>query len=396
MQLETPTLMRRWFWIAALLVFAMVAFKPLLFRAVEALLVIEDVAAGPGASRLKEWRAAPIREEITYRVPGKTNTADVYRPGSGEHARAVVVVVPGVVRLGNDDPRIVAFAETMARSRFLVFVPDLQSLRELSIRSEDVDELSALTLYIASKVTGGAEKSVGIVAFSYAAGPAILAAMDPQTRSLVRFVYAIGTYYDIISLGTYLTTGYFREGPDRRWQRQTPSSYATWVFVHSSAAWLKDPSDRRILEAMSEAKLADPKADVRGLAAQLGPEGRALHRLLLNRDPEKAPLLIAELPTSLLAEFHRLDLRSRNMADLKTTLILVHGRDDTLIPYSESIRLAAAADADRTHLFVVRSMAHVELGSSGVLDLWTLSRASYLLLSERDAMPPPVANRFRA
>jgi len=386
--------MRRWFWIAALLVFAMVAFNPLIFRAVEAVLVIEDVAAGSGASRLKAWRAAPIREQITYRVPGKTNTADVYRPGGGEHARATVVVVPGVVRLGKDDPRIVAFAETMARSRFMVFVPDLQSLRELSIRSEDVDELSALTWHIASKETAGAEKSVGIVAFSYAAGPAILAAMNPQTRRLVRFVYAIGTYYDIISLGTYLTTGYFREGPDQHWQRRTPSSYATWVFVHSSAAWLKDSADRRILKAMSESKLADPDADVRGMAAQLGPEGQAVHRLLLNRDPEKTPLLVSELPASVLAEFHRLDLRSRNMADLQATLILVHGRDDTLIPYSESIRLAAAADRDRTHLFVIRSLAHVELGSRGVVDLWMLSKVSYLLLTERDAMPPPVANRL--
>ncbi|MBP2238169.1 acetyl esterase/lipase [Sinorhizobium kostiense] len=386
--------MRRWFWIAALLVFATVAFKPLLFRAGEALLVIEDVAAGPGASRLKAWRAAPVREAITYRLSGKTNTSDVYRPGGGEQARAIVVLVPGIVRLGNDDPRIVAFAETMARSRFLVFVPDLQSLRDLSIRSEDVGELSALTWHIASKETAGAEKSVGIVAFSYAAGPAILAAMDPQTRRLVRFVYTVGTYYDIVSLGTYLTTGYFREGPDRRWQTQTPSSYATWVFVHSSAAWLKDPTDRRILRAMSEAKLADPDVDVRGFAVQLGPEGQAVYRLLLNRDPEKAARLISELPASLLAEFQRLDLRLRNMADLKATLILVHGRDDTLIPYSESVRLAAAADADRTHLFIIGSLAHVELGASGTLDLWTLARASYLLLSERDAMPPPVAHRL--
>lgn len=386
--------MRRWFWIAALLVVAMVAFKPLLFRAVEALLLIEDVAAGPEASRLKKWRAAPVREVITYPLSGKTNTADVYHPGGGEHARATVVLVPGIVRLGKDDPRLVAFAETLARSRFLVFVPDLQSLRELSIRSEDVDELSALTWHIASKETAGAERSVGIVAFSYAAGPAILAAMQPQVRRLVRFVYAVGTYYDIISLGTYLTTGYFREGPDRPWQRRTPSSYATWVFIHSSAAWLKDPADRRTLKVMSEAKLADPDADISGFAVQLGPEGQAVHRLLLNSDPEKTPRLLSELPAPLLAEFHRLDLRSRDMADLKATLILVHGRDDTLIPYSESRRLAAAADADRTHLFIIRSLAHVELGATGILDLWMLARASYLLLIERDAMHPPAAHRF--
>jgi hypothetical protein len=386
--------MRRWFWIAALLVVAVAAFKPFLFRAAEALLVIEDVAAGPaGPSRLKGWSEAPAREAITYPGPGKTNTADVYRPGGGEHARASVVVVPGIVRLGKDDPRIVAFAQTMARAQFLVFVPDLQSLRELSIRSGDADELSALVWHIAATETAGAEKSVGIVAFSYAAGPAILAAMNPKTRRLVRFVYAVGAYYDIVSLGTYLTTGHFRENPDRPWQKQMPASYATWIFVHSSAAWLEDPADRRSLKAMSEAKLADPDADVGDIAAQLGVEGQAVNRLVLNSDPEKAPLLISELPASLLAELHRLDLRPRNMADLKATLILIHGRDDTLIPYSESIRLAAASDADRTHLFVIGSLAHVNLGSGGLTDFWMLWRASYLMLRERDAMPPPVAHR---
>jgi hypothetical protein len=381
--------MRRWLWIAALLVVAMVAFKPWLSRAVEALLLMEDVAAGPGPSQLKEWREAPVREVTTYPVQDKTGIADVYRPGGGEQARASVVVVPGVVQLGKDDPRIVAFAETMARARFRVFVPDLQSLRELSIRSEDAGELSALIEHIASTETAGAGASVGIVAFSYAAGPAILAAMNPQTRSLVRFVYGIGSYYDFVSLGTYLSTGYFREGPDQRWQRQTPDPYATWVFVHSSAAWLEDPADRQFLRAMAEAKLADPDADVRDIAARLGANGQAVYRLLLNRDPRMAPRLISELPASLLAEFRRLDLRSRDMADLKATLILIHGRDDTLIPYSESIRLAAAAEADRTHLFVIGNLDHVELGTGGALDLWRLWRASYLLLRERDAMPPP-------
>ncbi len=357
-------------------------------RAIEAFLLIGDVAAGSRPSRLKRQRAAPVREAISYQVSGNSRRADIYHPGIGAHARAIVIVVPGVVRLGKDDPRIVAFAESMARARFLVFVPDLQSLRNLSIRSQDVEELSELVLHIASNEAAGTERCIGIVAFSYAAGPAILAAMKEQTRDLVRFVYAVGAYYDIEAVGTFLTTGYFREGPDQKWQKRQPSSYATWVFIHSSAAWLKSPEDRRILKAISETKLADPEAGIAEAASQLGPEGRAVYRLLLNNDPEKTSLLISELPAFLLAELRRLDLRSRNMADLKAKLILIHGRDDALIPYSESIALAAAG-AGRAHLFVIRSLAHVELVSGGIWDLWKLWRASYLLLRERDAMPEP-------
>jgi pimeloyl-ACP methyl ester carboxylesterase len=377
--------MRKWLWIGALLLLAMASFHAFArSRALEALLLTGDMAAGSRPSRLKEQSAAPVRETITYRSASGSYAADVYRPGGGAGARAALVVVPGIVRLGKDDPRIVAFAETMARVRFQVFIPDLHSLRELSIRSADVEEIGALISHVALQEGAGAKKSVGIVAFSYAAGPAILAAMQPETRDLVRFVYAIGGYYDIISVGTYLTTGCFRTAPDERWQKRAASPYATWVFVHSSAAWLDNPADQQALRAMSETKLSDPDADVSAIAAGLGAQGKAVYRLLLNADPEKAPALISVLPASLLAELRRLDLRSKNMADLKAKLILVHGRDDTLIPYSESLALAAAVDGSR--LFVIESLAHVDLKAAGMLDIWKLWRASYLLLSERDAM----------
>jgi hypothetical protein len=191
------------------------------------------------------------------------------------------------------------------------------------------------------------------------------------------------------AVGAFLTTGYIRESSDREWQKRTPSPYATWVFVNSSAGLLESAEDRGILRQMSEIKLADPEADVADLAAQLGQEGQTVYRLLLNTDPERVPLLISELPPPLLAELRRLDLRSKNVADLKADLILLHGKDDALIPYSESIALAAAAGRDKAHLFIIDSLVHVELRAGGIVDLWKLWRASYLLLRERDAMLRP-------
>jgi hypothetical protein len=364
---------------------------PALPRAIEALLLIDDVAAGPGPSRFKASRPPPDRETIDYRSFSSRRRADVYRPGGGEEAEAALVVIPGIVRLGKDDPRIIAFAESMARARFDVFVPDLQSLRNLSIRSEDAEEIGALILHIANDAFAETGATIGIVAFSYAAGPAILAAMRPETQTLVRFVYAIGPYYDMEAVGTFLTTGYIRESSDREWQKRTPSPYATWVFVNSSAGLLESANDREILRQMSEIKLADPEADIADLAARLGREGQAVYRLLLNTDPERVPPLISELPPPLLAELRRLNLRSKNMADLKANLILLHGRDDALLPYSESIALAAAAGSDKAHLFVIDSLIHVELRAGGIVDLWKLWRASCLLLRERDAMQRPKA-----
>jgi len=83
-----------------------------------------------------------------------------------------------------------------------------------------------------------------------------------------------------------------------------------------------------------------------------------------------------------------LDLSRRDLSQLDARLLLVHGRDDPIIPSSESEALAAAAP-DETALYVVDSLAHVELDPSGLVDGFRLWRAVYRLLAERDAAPQP-------
>ena len=60
------------------------------------------------------------------------------------------------------------------------------------------------------------------------------------------------------------------------------------------------------------------------------------------------------------------------------------GRDDAIIPYSESKALAAAAPEEKAALYVVDSLAHVDLGAAGLIDTLILWRAAYRLLSERE------------
>ncbi|HSG94569.1 MAG TPA: hypothetical protein VLA28_03555, partial [Afifellaceae bacterium] len=209
------------------------------------------------------------------------------------------------------------------------------------------------------------------------------------TRHGIRFVYAVGAYFSMETAITYLTTGHFRGNADERWRQAVPSSYATWVFVHSSAAWLDDPEDRRALTAAADAKLADADAEISGQLAGLGPHARQIAGLLANTDPQEVPALIAGLPEPVRSQLRALDLSARDLDDLKARLILIHGRDDALIPHTESIALAAAVNGDRTDLFIVDSVKHVELQFTGIPDVFRLWRAVRMLLEERDNMPRP-------
>ncbi len=349
-------------------------------RVVESADVLADLGAGAGPSRLKRTTPAPHRSSVIYRAADRSYAGDIYRPGDG--GAAALVLVPGVARAGKDDKRLVAFANTLARAGFTVLVPDIENLRALKVKSTDVRGIADAVRHL----TAGRKSRVGVVAISYAAGPAVLAALQDDIRCRVGFVLAIGGYYDRLTILTYLTTGYYRERPEGPWRKGRRDPYGMWVSLLSYADVLAEAADRDALEEIVRRRVRNLNADVGDLRARLGPDGQAVYALVANRDPHRVPRLIAALPEAVRRELAALDLKGRDFSGFAARLILIHGRDDAVIPYSESAALAAAVPEGRAALYLVDSLAHVDLGPTGIADTLILWRAIYRLLEERDAL----------
>lgn len=355
-------------------------------RVIEAARVLGDIVAGEEPSSLKDRTPTPERVPVAYRVDGRAYDGDLYLPG--DRTEGAIVLVPGVSRAGKDDRRLVAFANTLARARFAVLVPDMQGLKALKVRATDVREIAHAIAYFADSSAAAGHDRIGLVAVSYAVGPAILAALEPDVRDRMGFVVGIGGYWDLEAVVTYFTTGHYRERPDRPWRRAQPNAYGKWVFVLSNVEQLESAADRAILDRMAWLKFDDPDAGIAKLAARLGPEGRSVYALLDNTDPERVPALLAALPAGIKAEFAALNLKGRDFSRLSARLILIHGRDDTIIPYTESVALAAALPKEQAELYLVDSLAHVDLGPTGLIDTFTLWRAVYRLLEQRSPARP--------
>lgn len=224
-------------------------------RHYEAARVLQDFAVGAADSPLKRTTPEPLRQTLSFTVEGRTHQADLYLPAALQGCG----VKPGAVPQGKDDPRMVAFATTLARAGFAVLAPDLPGYRELRIRPAD---------------------------------------------------------------------------------------------------------------AMVAPRQSDPAADLSQLAAMLSERMRA--------------------------DIDLLDLARRDLAPLEARLILVHGRNDNLIPWTESLALAAAAEAGQARVFLIRRLlGHVDLSAPDLLtwrfwhedlpDLWRMWRVMDLLLAERGA-----------
>ncbi len=123
-----------------------------------------------------------------------------------------MVLVPGAAPTGKDDPRMVAFAKTLARARFRVLVPDLQNLRDLKVKPEDATAIADAALWLGGQMVG--DPPLGITAISYAVGPAVAALFEPGVGERVDLVLAIGGYFFPGGLfNSFITAQVFRGPP---------------------------------------------------------------------------------------------------------------------------------------------------------------------------------------
>jgi acetyl esterase/lipase len=348
-------------------------------RGFEAALLLADIAAGAEPSLQKRWTADPERRPLNFTVSGKRYQGDLYRPP--DSVRAGLLLIPGVAEDGRDDPRLVAFANSLARAGFAVLVPELSGLRQLQVGPANITEVADAFSWLVGQAELAPEGRAGMAAFSYAAGPALLAALREPIREKVRFIFAVGGYHDLEQVLVFFTTGFYRHAG--QWHYLKPLDYGKWAFVESNIHRLQDPEDRRLFRIASQRKRVDPAAPVGDLAAELGAEGATLYALVTNRDPMRVSALLEALPAGIRRDIAALNPAGKDLSRLAAKLILVHGFEDPMIPFTESSALAAAVSPDQVQLFLVHGLIHVDV-APGLPDRWRLWQAVRVLLAARD------------
>ena len=350
-------------WYALVLCTALSACATPDFGDSEAGLALEDLASGLSTSRLAALTTQPSRESISIITGGEERAADLYRPS--QHARAGIVLVPGVVARGRRDARVVAMANTLARLDFTVLVPDMPGVRSFQMRSSDVREVADTFAWLASRPELAPPGHLGIAGFSYGAGPVLLAALQPDIRERVHFVLAVGGYYSLENVVTYLTTGYYPvvestgTAPSET-GRTSPHPYGEAAFIRSNLDLLERPADRGFFRGYAEYISGNHIDEDEPEPAYLAPGAQAFYNLLTNHLPAQVPALLENLPPRMRTELEGINPAAHDLSQLRADVILLHGRGDNLIPYTESIALAGALPESQVQLFIIDGLAHVD------------------------------------
>ena len=306
---------------------------------------------------------APVREETEYPLPDGAGQADIYRVPDGK-PRAGVLLFLGANATGRDDKDVVNLGYALSRAGFVTMFhwSETMGLRH-NIDPDEIENLVWAFQYLTSQEFVDRDRA-GMGGFCVGASFALVAAADPRINDQVRFVNAFGPYFDgsdlLLQFGS---RSRFYDGEREPWE---PDQLTRRVLANE----LIDPvDDARAKEILQLRFLADQDVSMDGLA-ELDPQAEKVRQLLEGASLERTEEIYRELPDEFRDKMIEIS-PSSHVGQLNAELLIMHDRNDRLIPAAESRRLADAMEKRGNLRYTeVQTFDHVRPGSGA--GLWAL------------------------
>ena len=278
----------------------------------------------------------PTREEVFHEISTGRGSADLYAP-AGDGIHSGVLLFLGVNPAGRDDPRVVGLAEGLARSGAVVVIPWSEGMTSQRVTAQEVDDLVRWFEFMLEHERVDPERA-GVGGFCVGASLVAVAASDPRIQDDVQFVNFFAGYYDARDLiAAVLSNSRYYNGVVEPW---TPDSLSKRVVTAQLIEEMENPAEIELLTGMFVNK--DVLVDQAELS-KLSEEAQITSRLLSGVDTEEARQLVESLPASTLESLASIS-PSSSVDGLRARVLIMHDREDGLVPAAESRRLADALE----------------------------------------------------
>lgn len=322
--------------------------------------------------------------EVLFDTGGEPREATLYLPRHGRRAPAWVLL-HGVTVAGRHHEAVRRMARGIAAAGHLAFVPEVPRWRALAVTPEDTEPTVTAALSALRARPDVEPEHVGLMGFSVAGTWALGVA---SSRPDVRAVAAFGAYADFRSTFRAMMTGHHEwEGREYRYR---PEPYARWILGADFLPLLGDAEwgsrEARACVATALLRLArvcgqngadGDRAVYDPLIAALGEtipsSARRAWDLLAapstNLVPDRgAALTLADVLAEAGVRAHpALDATERLRA-LRQPVVLMHGERDTIVPFTETLRLGARLPPGVARTVeVTRLFGHTKTSEAGPL-----------------------------
>ena len=263
---------------------------------------------------------------------------------------------------GADDERVVDLGNALARAGLAALVywsPEKVAKR---IHPPDIQNLVAAFQYLRDQPFVDPDR-VGFAGFCVGASFVLMAAAQEDIRDDVAFVNASGPYYDLQDLARAIGTG--TRSSNGQLISWTPDKLTKEVTTLLLVESLDLTAERdQVRQAFASGREPGP--------GELSREAAAVYRILAGGTSEQVESAVVALPAELLAKMEVVS--PATYADqIEAPVLLMHDRDDELVPSDESRRLAEAL-ADNPGLRYTEFSLFQHVTPSRPLGLWELAR----------------------
>lgn len=337
--------------------------------------------------------------ETTFARGGERFPASIYRRRGRNSYRTAWVVLHGITYRGRRHKGLQRFASSMAAAGHFVFIPEIPEWSRFRIAPAVAIPTIRAAVHALHERADIDRDRIGLFAFSFGGTQAIIAASDPEIQRELRGVVSWGGYESVQRLVHFGFTG--EHELDGQRFRFEPDPYGRWVLGGnyltrvSGFEHMHDVA-QALIELATEAGqrglyAGDPvyepvKAE---LAARFtGDKLRvfdvfAARGRILGSDRSAARELVQPLAETVLHCDPLMDPTAA-LAGSRVRTFLAHGRDDRLIPYTESIRASRHIPPEAMAGCAITGLFAHSGGTSGNLSAAGKIRESALFLSVLD------------
>lgn len=305
----------------------------------------------------KGWNteAPGVREcEVEVPCPGGPIPATFLLPPTATSFLPAWVTLHGITRPGRNHPTLLRFVRALAYSGNAVLLPEIREWTELNLAPERAAQVLKASILALAERGEVSENRLGAIGFSFGAPQVLLAGSDPDLFPYLRAVVGFGSYAELESTLRFMFFGKHELNGTR--YAVDPDPYGRWVVTGNYLNEIPEFSHAGdVAQALLELARAAGDEQIGAwkdvyeslkeeLSQDLDPSRKPLFRALavsgaMEESGSPAEELIRGMTRAATRISPLLEFRSR-LGALRVPARLIHGRQDRLIPFTETLRLA--------------------------------------------------------
>ncbi len=347
-------------WLLLLLTLAIFILYPFAQDYLRAASLLQRIADPHATGWIANYDLRPVDvRDTTFEFEGKTIPARIYLP-HGVGSAPGIVVVHGMHELGIDEPRLVNFSRALASTGFFVMTPLVPGIADYRVQGESADLIGTAAQSFAQRLQ---VPKVGLLAFSFSGGLALVAASDPQYANSIAWIATVGAHYDLAHVLRFFATGEAVR-PDGAVEHLPPHEYGPLIVVYDEVQDFFAPQDRQTAHDALKLLLSENVKASEEMAATMTPAGQQTMQRIYRKQREYfAPALLAEIDR----RQQQLAAASPagHLASLRMPVALLHGSEDSVIPPTELLWLQREVPKGKLlDALISPAITHVEVGST--------------------------------